>query len=101
MLQQSQNRFQRTGTDISAELSSTHNMIRASDRGSKYLCSISLYCKDIGYLFDEQHSVPAAVVNPPDKRRNISGPGLCSQYRLPCGKNQGAVCPDAIISKPF
>src|SRR4051812_22414381 len=101
MFEQSQDRLQRTSTNMSAEFCSTHNMIWATNRCRKYFSSVSLDSEYLCDLFDEKHSIPTTIINSSNEWRNVSGPGLCSEYGLSCRKNKGAIGANAIISKPL
>src|SRR5882757_3299222 len=73
----------------------------ATDRSRQDLCLKALDSVDIGDLLDQLDAIPAAVVDPSDKRRNISGSCFCSQDRLSGRKYQGTIGLDTIIGKPL
>src|SRR6185312_595283 len=54
---------------------------------------------DLDDIADQLHAVPAGVIDAADERADKIRPGLGSQDRLPGGKAQGHVHPDAFAAE--
>ena len=86
---------------MSAGFCTLNNVIAVADGRSKYLCFITLNGENSCNLPDQLHALPAAIVNTPDKRREISGARFGRQNSLPRAENQRTIGSNAVVGKPF
>src|SRR5258708_7624103 len=101
MFEQTENRFKRACTYMSACFCTTYNMICTPDRSSEYLRFESLYRINFGDLFNKKNAIPATIINTAYKRGNIFCAGFRTKDSLPGRENKCAIRLNAIISKPF
>src|SRR5205085_7070135 len=99
MVEQIRDYLQRAGGHVSADLSALEQVNRVANACRKNLGFVCVVIKDLADLHDELKTVLSYIVQPTDKRRDITCACLCCQQRLAGRKNQGAVGADAFTGK--
>src|SRR5574344_1362259 len=79
MIQKSHNSLQRACGNIGTGIEALNNMHCMPYRGSKHLCPVTITLKYVNNVRDKFHTIGRDIIEPPDKRRNISSTSFGSK----------------------